>query len=416
MDWSRIALWTAVAGILTWTLLGLWPKPEPTADLPVPGTFIRFEKERIYFQERGSGPVLLFLHGFPYHSESFGPIWTREWPGHRLLRLDLPGLGLSALPAGEQATPDELALAVKLCLDQMGIRRVQVVGHDLGGGVALVLAARYPTLVTQLALICPDTSVGGADAGESWWWRLPGVAEVAASVLPVRPWLRSALAEAWGRPDTDWEQLVEQYAQPLSTWDGRRNALRVRRGRRGSDYARFEERLRTPTLVLWGDRDRVSDPVRGRKWAEGLTPPARFMRLSGVGHLPCEEAPDQVYAALQGFFIGERPVRFEPVTERPVPEPTPKPAAPARPLRRPVASPRPGSTVPPPAPTPAPAAKAPVPGVQPADLSAPTAEPAAPTVVPAAPAAEPAAPTAVPGSAPAPAESPVGTPQPLPAP
>ncbi len=355
MQWSRIVLWTAVAGLVVWTCQDLRPGQAPPSALPAPGVYIAVENERIYVQERGSGQnVVLLLHGFPYHREAFNAFWERPWPGCRLVRVDLPGLGLSGLPDAAAASPDDLALTVKLCLDQLGIKRVQVVGHDLGGGVALILAARYPSLVTRLVLIAPDTSAGGAGDRDGFWWRVPGVATVAALVLPVRPWLRSLLAEAWGRPDRAWVQLVEQNAQPLTPWTGRLNSVRVRRGRYGFPYRRFEEQLRVPTLVLWGDRDRSVDPARGRAWAERRKVP--YQILSGVGHLPTEEAPDAVAAAVQTFFRVPSEAAGEPQTSTPPPIRPPRPVPTRAPARR--TKTRPAPTPGRPVPTPVPDAPA----------------------------------------------------------
>lgn len=396
MEWSRIVLWTLVAALAVWTFRDLRPGQAPPSALPAPGVYVTVENERIYVEELGSGQnVVLLLHGFPYHREAFSALWERSWPGCRLVRMDLPGLGLSDLPEGAYASPDDLALSVKLCLDQMGIKRVRIVGHDLGGGVALILAARYPSLVTRLVLIAPDSSAGGAGDRDALWWRIPGIATGAALVLPVRPWLRSMLAEAWGRPDQAWVHLVEQYAQPLTTWTGRRNAVRVRRGRYGFNYLRFEEQLKVPMLVIWGDRDRVVDPIQGRAWAEGLASPARFQALNGVGHLPAEEAPDAVSAALQAFFLVPSEAAGEPEvsTAQPRRPPTPVPAR--APIRRTQA--RSAPTPRPARPTPAPTAPegtaypaaAPIPASAPADGTQGMAGPGPVETVPAPTAAGP---------------------------
>lgn len=225
----------------------------------------------------------------------------KPWAGYRLLAVDLPGLGLSEKPGPGALTPDILAMKIKLLLDKLDIKEAEVVGHDLGGGVALILAANYPLLVRHLVLLAPDSSAGRAGDRFGWWWTLPVLGPVWTQFRVRRSWMRDQLQEAWAPDLPDWKDWVEPYYLPLDAFESRQNFFELNRGRRHFDYLPYEEQLRAPTLVLWGEKDRVLPTSRGRELLQHLGP-ARQLLLPGCGHLLLEEAPEAVYKAVKNFL------------------------------------------------------------------------------------------------------------------
>lgn len=308
MKWLlRIVPWLLVTGGLVWTT-GYWFRGhDPKIEFPLNGEFITIEGAKLYFRSKGEGRAVLFLHGFPYHSEAFQALLNKPWPGCRLLTVDFPGLGLSDKDMERTYSPEDLALTVKLLLDKLRIKQLDLVGHDLGGGVALILASSYPTLVRRLVLIAPDSSEGCAGDRDGGWRSWPVIGEIWAYLFPMRDYIRTTLRRGWSPGSERWKNWVEQYAVPAETLEGRQGVLNLERGRRGFRYLPFEERVKMPALVLWGESDRIVPPARGRRLAERI-PKAGFELLPGTGHVCLEEAPDAVYSSLKAFLsLGDAP-------------------------------------------------------------------------------------------------------------
>ena len=208
---------------------------------------------RVAWWERGSGPTVVFLHGWGLSPASYsGTLDRLAAGGARVLAPALPGFGDSAeLPADRTSLAGYAAHLVRWLEAHGGTGKVTVVGHSFGGGVAIRLAHDHPTWVNRLVLV---NSIGGAvwasdDAGarlmseRPWWdWGLHlqadlGRGRAAERLLPV------VLADA----------VTNALRHPLAVW-------RVAELARTADLrAELEElaRRRLPVVVLWGRQDQV---------------------------------------------------------------------------------------------------------------------------------------------------------------
>lgn len=149
--------------------------------LPPEGRFIEVGGSTLHVLEAGQGPTVLLIHGLSGHLKHFSyGVMALLAKDHRVVALDRPGSGYSS-PA---ATADLEAQAdiVSGLIDTLGLGKPVIVGHSLGGGLALALALRHPQQVSGLALIAPLT-------------HLPGAPSKAFSALTIRQdWLRHLVA------------------------------------------------------------------------------------------------------------------------------------------------------------------------------------------------------------------------------
>lgn len=304
MSAPRWLVLLALAAAAFWSGMYVWRFHAAKPLYPVQGEFVRIEQNGVYVLVRGEGqgPAVLFLSGFPYHSDAFFSLASRPFPAHRFITLDFPGLGWSEKKITQPLTPADLALQVKLALDKLEIQEVVLVGHDLGGGVALVCASLFPQLVRGLVLIAPDSSYGSAAELLGWWWRAPGLSRAWAALFLDRGFIRGLLRRSWAPGSEGWRASVEKYLRPLDMPNGRAGFLNLHRGRAGFDYRPYEERLDCPVLVVWGEKDRVVASAQGEKLAKSLSQ-ARWALLPGLGHLPQEEAPEQLLPLLEEFIL-----------------------------------------------------------------------------------------------------------------
>lgn len=308
---------TAVVAAVLLVLLGLaWlagraliarAEPETLVGLPegIPGRLVLAGGRAVHVIERGSGSVMLLVHGFGGS--------TFDWEEHlleplsasyRVVAVDLLGAGFSArddrLPYGLDLWTDQL----RELLDALGIARTTVAGHSLGGAVATVFAAREPHRVEALVLIAPFVPFRTASTLDRFTaLETPGLGELLLGLYDGRP-LRpgaSPAAQARGRA--------------IFRMRGTRAAmLRALRG--GIDAAALDAALRAvrvPTLFILGTADeRV--PVVAQRHAAAAVENAHVLPIEGAGHWLLHEHPARIVAGIEAWSHALATTRAEPAT------------------------------------------------------------------------------------------------------
>ena len=267
--------------------------------------------------ETGSGPVLLLIHGMAGNSgnwqEVIGPLARH----HTVIAPDLPGHGASAPGAGDYSL-GALAAGLRDLLVVLGHERATLVGHSLGGGIAMQFAYQFPEITERLVL----ASSGGLGPEVSPVLRaaaLPGadlfIAATATAGRSAGAALARGLAAAGLRPATDIAVVARGYASLADP--GRRAAflatLRSVIGIGGqrvhaSDRLYLAEGI--PVLIMWGARDPII-PVRHGEHAHQVIPGSRLEIFDRVGHLPQLEAPGRFVAVLERFLEQTEPAQFD---------------------------------------------------------------------------------------------------------
>jgi pimeloyl-ACP methyl ester carboxylesterase len=239
--------------------------------------------------------------------------------------LDLPGFGHSNPPprgrysvrGHVRAVVDVLEHLRRLPGEAAG-RPVHLFGNSLGGLVSLIVAARRPDLVSSLTLISPAMPVYRVPAAFSSalpFLLLPGATSLAerrlAGVTPEQN-VRAMIRMCFGQPDRVPRERVEQAVEEMRIRAGQPWADRALAGnmralitsylRVGRANAwRMAGSLQQPTLVVWGNRDRLVDPALAPRLA-AVIPDARLRVLEGVGHVAMLEAPEPTARAVLGML------------------------------------------------------------------------------------------------------------------
>jgi pimeloyl-ACP methyl ester carboxylesterase len=265
----------------------------------------------VTYRTAGSGPVLLLLHGIANSSQT----WERVAPAlserFTLIAPDLLGHGESATPRGDYSLGAH-ATAVRDLLTALGIEHVTVVGHSLGGGIAMQFAYQFPERCERLVLV----SSGGLGREVHLLLRaaaLPG----ADYVLPL---LTSSRLVGAGRhlggllrrvrlaPGGDVEVLAQGFSS-LDSAGSRQAFLHTVRaviepsGQRVSAHDRLELASLIPSLIVWGEKDSIIPASHGAAAHEAM-PGSRFEVFPGAGHLPHDADPDRFAAVLTEFCEG----------------------------------------------------------------------------------------------------------------
>jgi pimeloyl-ACP methyl ester carboxylesterase len=249
--------------------------------------FSRVAGIRTSFQEAGTGPAVVLLHGWGGDSRSFWPVYQALTAEFHVLAPDLPGFGRSALPPAAWGVGD-YAEHLRQWLDERGLERIALVGHSFGGRVAIVFAARWPERVTKLVLVA---SAGIRPRRTPLYYLKVCTARLGRRLLALsafartRPRLERWLYTALGA--TDYQQ-----AGPL-----RSTLVRVV----NEDLRPLLPTIMAPTLLIWGDRDAATPLADGRTMSR-LLPNARLIVYPGAGHFAYLERTDQFIRDLRAFL------------------------------------------------------------------------------------------------------------------
>jgi pimeloyl-ACP methyl ester carboxylesterase len=278
---------------------------------------ITLHGREVSFVRQGSGPLLLLIHGMAGTRETWRAVIEPLARRHTVLAPDLPGHGASAVGAGDYSL-GALAALLRDLLVALGDERATLVGHSLGGGVAMQFAYQFPAIAERLVLV----SSGGLGPEVSPILRaaaLPGADRfIAITAGPGRAAgsaLARGLAAVGLRPSADVAEVARGYASLADP--GRRAAfLATLRAVVGTTGQRVHagDRLYlaegVPTLIMWGARDPIIPAAHGERAHQNL-PGSRLEIFDGVGHLPQIEAPARFAAVLEQFVAETEPATFD---------------------------------------------------------------------------------------------------------
>jgi pimeloyl-ACP methyl ester carboxylesterase len=274
---------------------------------------ISLHGQHFSFRHGGDGPVLLLLHGIAGSSRSWIPVMHLLQRDFTVLAPDFLGHGESTKPPGDYSLGNH-ASAMRDFLQLLGIDRATVVGQSFGGGVAMQFAYQFPEMCERLVLV----DAGGLGREVNWMLRLvtlPAAEYVMPVLFPsfVRDWGNS-VARFLGDRGIRNARATEMWRSYSSLTDAenRRAFVRTMRsvvdpgGQSVSAIDRLYLAAHTPTLIVWGDQDRMIPVVHAYKAHEAI-PNSRLEIMEGVGHFPQVEEPIRFAEILTDFVRTTQP-------------------------------------------------------------------------------------------------------------
>lgn len=264
------------------------------------------------YTDRGEGPVVLFIHGILGSQQQWAHLVDAMDDDHRVVLPDLFGHGESAKPMGDYSLSSHAATMRDL-LDHLGVDRVTLVGHSLGGGIAMQFFYLFPERVERLVLV----SSGGLGREVSIALRsatLPGAAQVlsvvaSAPVLSQVETLGRVAAKAGWRPGSDITAIWRGFSS-LGDRESRRAFLATTRavidigGQSISAHDHLEDSLPVPTMIVWGSKDHMIPASHARSVAQSM-PECRVEIFEGAGHFPHLDDPDRFARVLREFIASD---------------------------------------------------------------------------------------------------------------
>jgi pimeloyl-ACP methyl ester carboxylesterase len=298
-------------------LVGVAAEPMPLRRPAVETKTAQVHGRPVSYAEAGSGELLVLIHGIAGTAENWSPVIEPLGLRRHAIAPDFPGHGLSA-PGGGDYSLGSLASGLRDLLLALGHERATLVGHSLGGGVAMQFTYQFPEMVERLVLV----SSGGLGPDVSPILRaaaLPGADLFISATAGVGGMVGSTLGRGLGmlgiRPSADVAEVARGYAS-LADAERRKAFLATLRavvgtgGQRVAALDRLYLAEALPLLIVWGERDPII-PVAHAEAAHAALPGSRLEVFEGVGHMPQAEDPGRFIAVLERFLAETEPARFD---------------------------------------------------------------------------------------------------------
>lgn len=259
---------------------------------------VRARGRAIAYRASGEGPPLVLLHGIGSGSASWEAQLDALSIRFRAIAWDAPGYGGSDPLPGEAPPSGAYGDAVADLVDGLGLDRVHLLGHSLGGLIAASFAARHPGRLLSLTL--SDAAAGYLNSPEEIRvGRLEARIEAMTTLGPqevARRRAREVLSP--GAPESVYEKVFAVQSRLRA-----QGYVQAARMLHGSDIFAVAAAIRAPALVMYGSEDTVTPESIGRDIAAAI-PGARYVTLPDLGHASYVEGPEAFNAALTRFLDG----------------------------------------------------------------------------------------------------------------
>ena len=316
-QYNKGSLSLILGGVLALVLIGgavgvnqAWAPDRTVAELqakwaPPPSQLVAIDGMTVHLRDEGPRddpqPIVL-LHGTSASLHTWDG-WVAALKGQRrVIRFDLPGFGLTGPSPDGQYTAQRYVQFITAVYDHLGLQHSVLGGNSLGGALAWETALAIPQRVDKLILV---DAAGYTNTPKSMpiGFKLAAIPElkpIMSKLLP-RSMVESSVRNVYGDPSKVTPELVDRYYE-LTLREGNRAALsdRFKQTVWGADADQIK-RVKQPTLILWGDQDRLILPEHGDHFAQDIAG-SRLVKFVGLGHVPHEEDPAQTVAIVKSFL------------------------------------------------------------------------------------------------------------------
>lgn len=256
---------------------------------------VRVNGVELAYTDTGAGEPIVFVHGFPLSRGMWEPQRQALGRTHRVVTIDLPGFGESQ-PHPGKVSMEALADDVAAVVARLRLARPVLVGHSMGGYVALSYARRHPAALRGLVLVSTDAEPAAANPADTKFLQDLAKQVRADGAAPAIEALAPGMAPA-GAPDPALERRARALmasARPVAL-EGCLLGMADRAG-----ALAWLPKAQVPALVLVGDADQVIPPEASRRLAREM-PHATLTAIAGAGHLLPLERAAEVNEAIRAF-------------------------------------------------------------------------------------------------------------------
>ena len=273
--------------------------------LQSPSDMVQVLDQRLHVRESGpkDAPAVLLIHGFGASLHTWEP-WAQTLSQQlRVLRLDLPGSGLSPPDTGNDYSDTRSIALINALLDARGLPKVSLLGHSIGGRIAWTFAATAPQRVDKLVLLAPD---GFASPGFEYGKpaQVPAAMGLMRWIAP-RWLLRMNLEPGYFQPEALSEENLSRY-HDLMRAPGARAAMLARLEQTTLlEPQPLLQKISAPTLLVWGREDAMIPFANAADYQRDIAD-NRLLALEKMGHLAMEENPQLALPSVLQFLTEKR--------------------------------------------------------------------------------------------------------------
>ena len=264
---------------------------------------------QIAYVEKGSGPVALFIHGFPVNGFAWRDVLDDLAPARRCIALDLMGLGYTEIKADQNLGFDQQAAMIAAFMDRMGLSQVDLVGNDSGASISQVFAARYPSRMRSLTLtncevhdLWPNAMLKAAFDQ----FADPSIVIGMKAMLGAPDMARQAFAAVYEDAARIPDEAFTTYFEPLLSSEERTDSMRrfLNLGNLKvlTSIAPQLRELKVPTLIVWGEADTAFDPKSPEWLKNNIGGVKRLIMVPRAKLFFPEEHPKLMSVLLQEFW------------------------------------------------------------------------------------------------------------------
>ncbi|MCX2933191.1 alpha/beta fold hydrolase [Mycobacterium sp. CVI_P3] len=269
--------------------------------------FLELHGDRVAYLDQGQGEVILLLHGMAGSSQTWRSVLRPLSRKYRVIAPDLLGHGSSAKPRSDYSL-GAFAVWLRDFLDELGVAQATIVGHSLGGGIAMQFVYQHPDYCRRLILM----NSGGLGPDVGWTLRLlsaPGAELIMPIIAPPPVLTAGERVRSWfgklGISSPRGSEIWNAYSS-FADAETRQAFLRTLRSvvdYRGQAVSALNRLHVTdmPVMAIWGDQDAII-PVEHAHAAHRARPDVRVEVLTGVGHFPQVERPTEVVDLIDDFI------------------------------------------------------------------------------------------------------------------
>lgn len=246
-------------------------------------------------------PALVLVHGFMSSTFTFRKVLPLLTEHFSVIAIDLPGFGQSEKSVSFIYSYENYAKLVLKCMDYFQLEQVSIAGHSMGGQIALNTARLAPERISKLVLLGSSGYLNKAKKYMVFSTYLPFFDKFVYYYIKKRG-VKQALENVLFDSSNVTKDLIHEFGKPLKDKKMYKSLARLLRYREGDLSSDQLQLIETPSLLMWGEEDRVVRLHVGKKLLRDL-PNAELITLQQAGHLITEERPQEVFERMFAFLM-----------------------------------------------------------------------------------------------------------------
>ncbi len=244
-------------------------------------------------------PPIFLIHGFVSSIYTFNRLIPMLTEHFSVVAIDLPGFGKSEKSKTFVYSFVNYANVIAACIDYFNLKKVILVGHSMGGQVALYTAKTIPDQISKLVLLCSSGYLKRAKKALIYCSYLPFFKQYVKRYIKKQD-VKKSLENVFYNHNLITDELMEEFIEPIREKDFPISLIRLLRYREGDLTSEQLKEIKVPALLIWGEEDKVVPVNVGKRLVQDL-PQAKLITYEKTGHLVTEEKPEDVYNQILSY-------------------------------------------------------------------------------------------------------------------